>query len=171
MISQSYIQIIGQLPGKSYNMKKIVSVFIVLSFAFLAQAQDKPGFSFSFNHLAISVKDLNASAKFYADVLQLKEITNRSKLDGIRWFAFGNGQELHLISIIKEPVTINKALHLGLTSPAFDEFIKTLEEKKVLYSDWPGTPNKVNIRADGIKQVFFQDPDGYWIEVNNTAQK
>lgn len=159
------------MPNKPTNMKKIFLSLIALSFTCLAMAQDKPGFSFSFNHLAISVKDLNASAKFYADVLQLKEITNRSKLDGIRWFAFGNGQELHLISIIKEPVTINKALHLGLTSPAFDEFIKALEANKVVFSDWPGTPNKVNVRADGIKQVFFQDPDGYWIEVNNTAQK
>ncbi len=42
---------------------------------------------------------------------------------------------------------------------------------KIAYSDWPGTPNKVNIRADGMKQVFFQDPDGYWIEVNSVAQK
>ena len=41
----------------------------------------------------------------------------------------------------------------------------------VTYSDWPGTPNTINIRADGIKQIFFQDPDGYWIEVNNVAQK
>jgi lactoylglutathione lyase len=159
------------LPNKTTNMKKIFLSLIALSLTCLAMAQDKPGFSFSFNHLAISVKDLNASAKFYADVLQLKEITNRSKLDGIRWFAFGNGQELHLISIIKEPVTINKALHLGLTSPAFDEFMKVLEVNKVVYSDWPGTPNKVTVRADGIKQLYFQDPDGYWIEVNNTAQK
>ncbi len=38
---------------------------------------------------------------------------------------------------------------------------------KIAYSDWPGKPNTVNIRADGIKQIYFQDPDGYWLEVNN----
>lgn len=27
------------------------------------------------------------------------------------------------------------------------------------------------MRADGIKQVYFQDPDGYRIEVNSVAQK
>ena len=42
---------------------------------------------------------------------------------------------------------------------------------KLVYSDWPGTPHKINIRADGIKQVFFQDGDGYWIEVNSDGQK
>ncbi|HZV69551.1 MAG TPA: hypothetical protein VFG10_08405 [Saprospiraceae bacterium] len=42
---------------------------------------------------------------------------------------------------------------------------------KITYSDWPGVKHKVNIRADGIKQIFFQDPDGYWIEVNSIGQK
>lgn len=148
-------------------------ILLVLAFACTGSlnAQSPGGFSFSYNHLALSVKNLDASAEFYTNVLKLPEITNRTKMDGIRWFAFGNGQELHLISILKENVTVNKAVHLGLTSPAFDDFIKLLDEKKVAYSDWPGTPQKINIRADGIKQVFFQDPDGYWIEVNNTAQK
>ena len=41
---------------------------------------------------------------------------------------------------------------------------------KITYSDWPGTPGKINVRADGIKQVFFQDPDGYWIEVNSVVK-
>jgi lactoylglutathione lyase len=31
--------------------------------------------------------------------------------------------------------------------------------------------NKINIRADGVKQIFFQDPDGYWIEVNSIGLK
>jgi lactoylglutathione lyase len=68
-------------------------------------------------------------------------------------------------------VTINKAVHLALTTPNFDAFIKTLDSMKLAYSDWPGSPHKINIRADGIKQVFFQDRDGYWIEVNSAGQK
>ena len=60
-------------------------------------------------------------------------------------------------------------MHLALTTSNLDDFIKTLNAMKIAYSDWPGNPQKVNIRADGIKQVFFQDPDGYWIEVNSIA--
>jgi hypothetical protein len=41
----------------------------------------------------------------------------------------------------------------------------------VEYSDWPGNLNKINVRPDGIKQVFFQDPNGYWIEVNSVGKK
>jgi len=25
----------------------------------------------------------------------------------------------------------------------------------------------VQLRPDGIQQIYFQDPDGYWIEVND----
>jgi len=134
-------------------------------------AQDNTSFDFTFNHLALSVIDVNKSAEFYKNVLSLTEITNRTKMDGIRWFSLGEGKELHLISTVKENVTINKAVHLALTSPNFDSFVISLDKKKIPYSDWPGNPNKINIRADGIKQIFFQDPDGYWIEVNSVAEK
>ena len=78
---------------------------------------------------------------------------------------------MHFVSILKEPVTINKAVHFALTTSHFDDFIKTLEAKNVTYSDWPGTPNKISLRADGINQIYFQDPDGYWIEVNSIGSK
>ena len=43
---------------------------------------------------------------------------------------------------------------------------------KVNYSDQIGKiPNKINIRGNRIKQVYFQDPNGYWIEVNSVWQK
>jgi len=114
---------------------------------------------------------VDRSADFYKKVLKLQEITNRSKLEGVRWFSIGENKELHLISIVKENVTINKAVHLALTTLNFDDFVKTLESLSLVYSDWAGTLHKINIRADGIKQAFFQDPDGYWIEVNSIGQK
>ena len=40
---------------------------------------------------------------------------------------------------------------------------------KLDYSDWPGNSGKINIRADGVKQIYFQDPDGYWLEVNSVG--
>ena len=148
-------------------MRKIIFLFLALSMSAYLCAQDNTSFDFTFNHLALSVKDVNKSAEFYKNVLSLTEITNRTKMDGIRWFSLGEGKELHLISTVKENVTINKAVHLALTSPNFDSFVMSLDKNKIPYYDWPGTPNKINIRADGIKQIFFQDPDGYWIEIND----
>jgi lactoylglutathione lyase len=152
-------------------MRKITLIIIALSFTLFLTAQDTTSFNFNLNHLALSVKVVDHSVEFYKNVLKLPEITNRSKLEGVRWFSLGEGKELHLISIVKEPITINKAVHLALTTSNFDSFIKILANRNIAYSDWPGTPNKINIRADGIKQVFFQDPDGYWIEVNSVGQK
>ncbi|MDP2362238.1 MAG: VOC family protein [Ignavibacteria bacterium] len=151
---------------------KITTIFLfAVMYIGVLQAQDVSTFNFTFNHLALSVKDVDRSAEFYKKVLNLNEITNKTKIDSIRWLSMGEGKELHLISILKENVTINKALHFALTTFDFDAFIKTLDKLKISYSDWPGIPQKINIRADGIKQIFFQDPDGYWIEVNSVALK
>ena len=152
-------------------MKKIALLTVITILTLQLRGQDNTSFNLTFNHLALSVKDVNQSADFYGNILKLQEITNKAKLEGVRWFSIGEGRELHLISIIKENVSLNKAVHLALTTPNFDSFIKMLEKMNVAYSDWPGTLNKINIRADGIKQIFFQDPDGYWIEVNSVAQK
>jgi lactoylglutathione lyase len=136
----------------------------------MTKAQET-AFGFSVNHQALSVKDLDKSVAFYSKVMGLTEITNRTGMPGIRWFSFTDGKELHLISTIKEPVQINKAVHIALTTASFHAFVKHLDVLKIPYSDWPGTTGKINIRADGIKQIFFQDPDGYWIEVNSVAVK
>ena len=151
-------------------MKRSVLFLLTIFLAGWLPAQDSSSFKFSIDHLALSVKDVNRSAEFYMSVMKLPEITNRSKIEGVRWFLLGDGRELHLISVIKENVTINKALHLGLSSSKFDDFVKILVALKIPYSDWPGKPNAVNVRADGIKQVFFQDPDGYWLEVNSLTK-
>ena len=152
-------------------MKKTSLLFLAFILSGFLQAQDAGTYNFTFNHIALSVKDVDRSADFYKKVLNLNEITNKTNVEGIRWLSLGEGKELHLISILKEDVTINKALHFALTTSDFDSFIKVLDEMKISYSDWPGTPQRINMRADGIKQIFFQDPDGYWIEVNNVSQK
>ena|SRR5689334_14896888 len=152
-------------------MKKIILLTVVSLLTFQLWGQENATFQLTLNHVALSVKDVNLAAEFYGGVLKFQEITNKTKVDGIRWFSLGEGKELHLISTIKENVLVNRAVHLAMTTPNFDSFVKMLEQKNVAYSDWPGVPNKINIRADGIKQIFFQDPDGYWIEVNSVSQK
>lgn len=149
-------------------MKRIVFFITALTFNIQLQAQDSIAFNFTFNHMALSVKDVDVSAAFYKNVFQLNEIKNRSALEGIRWISLGEkDKELHLISRIKEPITINKAVHLALTTQNIDAFAKRLDEMKIEYGDFDGKLHTINIRADGVKQIYFKDPDGYWIEVNN----
>jgi catechol 2,3-dioxygenase-like lactoylglutathione lyase family enzyme len=64
-------------------------------------------------------------------------------------------------------IKINKAVHIALSTANFDAFVQKLTTMNIEFSDFPGNLNKINLRPDGIEQVFFQDPDGYWIEVNS----
>ena len=46
-------------------------------------------------------------------------------------------------------------------------FTKHLDANKVGWYDVKVSPNKITSRVDGVQQVWVNDPDGYWIEVNN----
>ncbi len=151
-------------------MRILPFLFFAFFFPGLLPAQPGAPPAFSFDHMALSVKDVNRSAGFYTTVMLIPEITNRSQIPGIRWFKLEDGRELHLISVIKETVTTNKAIHLGLSMKHFDAFVERLNKLKIPYCDWAGKTSTINIRADGVRQVYFQDPDGYWIEVNSVNE-
>ena len=78
-------------------MKKSTILLFTLAMQIHVLAQDSIKFNCTFNHLALSVKDVDKSLAFYKEVFQLSEITNRTKMDGIRWLSLGEGKELHLI--------------------------------------------------------------------------
>jgi lactoylglutathione lyase len=147
-------------------MPKTFFLAIALALPGAPCAQEAPTTSVAFDHVALSVAELDASAEFYESVFGLKEINNRTRIEGIRWFSLGEGKELHLISVMKEPVKLNKAVHFALKTADFDGFLATIKAMHVEFSNFPGTVGEVSVRADGIRQVFLQDPDGYWIEVN-----
>jgi lactoylglutathione lyase len=48
-----------------------------------------------------------------------------------------------------------------------EEFIANLNKNEISYENWPGESNKITTRPDGVKQIYFKDPDGYWIEIND----
>lgn len=152
-------------------MKKITALLIVFVITGTLCAQNTNSYALKLDHMALSVKDLDRSVDFYTNVLKLSEITNLTRKEGIRWVSLGDGKELHLVSTIKGPVTINKAVHLAFKSANFDELILALKALKITYSDWPGKLDTITVRADGIKQIYIQDPDGYWIEINSAEQR
>jgi lactoylglutathione lyase len=151
-------------------MRGILILFFGFAFTSFMKAQDANSMKLTFNHLALSVRDLDKSAAFYKSVLQLPEIENKTKVEGRRWFSIGEGLELHLISMPAEKIVVTKTVHLALTTSTFDALLKMLDSKNVAYSNFAGT-DKISLRADRVRQIFFQDPDGYWIEVNSVAQK
>jgi len=151
-------------------MKKLVLIAVMVIASLYSSAQGNPEISMSFNHVALSVKNVDISAEFYGQVLGLEEIVNRTKKEGIRWLSLGEDKELHLISTVEGEITVNKAIHFALTTSTFDAFISNLQSRYMVYSSWEGEYGKITVRADGVRQVYIQDPDGYWIEINSVAQ-
>lgn len=126
---------------------------------------------FQFNHIAVAVKNVNETIAFYQKVFGFDEIENTASNSKTRWLSIGNGKELHLIPRQKGNTSPIKEIHFALATPNIDLFVEHLCLLKIPYSDWHGATNKVHVRKDGIKQIYLQDPDNYWIEVNNAILK
>jgi lactoylglutathione lyase len=50
-----------------------------------------------------------------------------------------------------------------------EKFIDNLNKNKVPFYSWQREEGKITRRVDGVQQIYFKDPDGYWIEINNDA--
>lgn len=120
-----------------------------------------------FNHMALSVFDLQKSASFYQDVLQLDTIPEPFKLGKHKWFEIGPGLSLHLVNDATEIKEHQRNTHLCFSVVSIDEIIARLNEFGVVYYNVQQEPGKVGTRVDGVKQLYIQDPDGYWIEIND----
>jgi lactoylglutathione lyase len=118
------------------------------------------------NHIALYVTNLPRSTTFYRDLVGLDTIPEPFRDGKHTWFSVGQGH-LHLIEGASEPVKHPKNTHLCFSVPSLDDFMARLDKAGIVYTNWPGTSKTPTTRADGIKQIYFQDPDGYWIEVND----
>jgi catechol 2,3-dioxygenase-like lactoylglutathione lyase family enzyme len=121
---------------------------------------------FRIDHISISVRDLDASARFYGETLGLAEIENKTRNPAIRWFAFDANRAIHLITSREAPPPDRPiSSHICLSTPNFDETLKVLAERGVNYMNLSREPGRYSFRADGVRQTYFQDPDKYWVEV------
>lgn len=148
-------------------MKILYILIIIFSIMTHSNAQTNP-FHLKKDHDAIEVKDMEASVRFYGGLLGLQEIPNGGLPDHIRWFQLANGVQLHLIESDNIPET-QKGVHMAFNTNRLEELMQFLKEKNIHFENWPGEPETTNTRPDGIRQIYFQDPDGYWIEVNDAS--
>ncbi|MDB5124617.1 MAG: lactoylglutathione lyase [Mucilaginibacter sp.] len=145
-----------------------------LKFWILAVAFSLPAFANAqnsnqpvFNHFALCAKNLRKTADFYSTVLQLQKIHHPFNDTLHVWFKIGEGTALH---VIQGDCSTNKhdiAIHLCFSVPDLNTFIKHLDKLNVKYGNWNGEAKKIQLRADNVRQLYFQDPDGFWIEVND----
>lgn len=123
-------------------------------------------FNIKKDHDALQVENLERSANFYAEVFGFKEIPNGGLPDHIRWFELGDKIQIHLIES-EEPIEKNKGVHYAWNTDKLPEIMESLKAKNIHFENWTGESNTTNTRPDGVKQIYLQDPDGYWIEIND----
>ncbi len=145
-------------------MKKIIFLLLIVPIIKYGQNNN----SMKFNHQALLVNDLNQSGDFYNNILGFEEIeVGAGQNPPKRWFKSDDGMEIHLISTKEKLKSIPKGVHMAFSVKNFDLFISNLKGNNITYGNWRGDKNQIQLRNDGYKQIFFQDPQGYWIEVNN----
>lgn len=118
-----------------------------------------------FDHFALYVSRLPVSFRFYQSLFGLEEIPNPFP-EGKRWLRMGPGLELHLVGGTPMPPGQCRN-HISFSVPDLDVMAGMLDDSGIVWSDFQGGAGKMRLRPDGVRQLYFQDPDGYWIEVND----
>jgi len=146
-------------------MNKALIIFGLILSPLFCVAQS---FNLELDHTTIQVENMKKSVAFYKNILKIKELSTpwpENLL--IRFFEIGNNQQLHIAQVDYGDIKLNKVLHLAFTVKDFDGYLKFLNDNDILYSNFGGEQKKIQVRPDGVHQIYFQDPDGYWIEIND----
>ncbi|MFB2551545.1 VOC family protein [Ensifer soli] len=122
---------------------------------------------YALDHMALLVRDVERSVAFYRNVLGLEEVDRKAGSANVRWMALGNGDTIHLIERDFGATHVTKDTHLALSTPDFDALVADLTGKGIAFEDWLGARGQVYLHRNGFRQIYLQDPDGYWIEVND----
>lgn len=107
------------------------------------------------------ISDLEASIKFYTDIVGLQRMERPDLGFPGAWFQLGENQQLHIIKLPNMDPTTGRPEHGGrdrhvaLTVDDFDTVRKALDEKNVVYS----------MSKSGRKALFLRDPDANAIEI------
>ncbi|MCR8561677.1 VOC family protein [Mucilaginibacter sp. BJC16-A38] len=146
----------------------VLTIICSIALPLLVKAQDANNANQPvFNHFALCAKDLKKTANFYRTVIQLKEIHHPFNDTVHVWLKIGEGLALHIIKGDCPQAVHNIGVHLCFSVPNLDAFIHHLDDMKIVYGNWGGEQKKIQLRADGVRQIYLQDPDGFWLEVND----
>jgi lactoylglutathione lyase len=153
-------------------MKKVILPFLMLAgiINFIPATVNAQKVTPSLNHIALYVVDLKKSTDFYKDFIGLDTIPEPFHDGKHTWFAIGPKSHLHIIQGAKAVQSKDMNSHLCFTVPSVEEFVAKVQKARIPYVNARGEASQVTIRVDGVKQIYFQDPDNNWIEINDARQ-
>lgn len=122
------------------------------------------------NHNAIYVTDVKASIDFYHNIIGLDTIPEPFHDGRHAWFSLGNNVALHIIQGADEKKEYYKNQHTCFSIASVEDFTNVLRDHNIPWEDRDGVKMTLTTRVDGVKQLWLQDPDGYWIEINDAKE-
>jgi lactoylglutathione lyase len=156
------------MPMRSFF--HIVTLSLLLAGCASAPAPRSPANS-QLDHVSICVADVDSSAAFYKSVFGLKELKNPFPGGGgVVWLDLGNGMALHIFGGRSSALNDVRERHLAITVGDMSRVTGALRSRGVVWQNFAGVAGQSQTRPDGVSQLFFRDPDGYWIEVNDALK-
>mmetsp|Transcript_42714 Transcript_42714/g.70474 ORF Transcript_42714/g.70474 Transcript_42714/m.70474 type:complete len:651 (-) Transcript_42714:246-2198(-) len=147
-----------------------------------AQGRQKRGLGkviYKANHIALIVKDVGRSATFYSNVMGFQQIRRPNFDRHGAWFTMGN-LELHLIKGVPLVHSGDDLIvgHISIETFDIEKVPGMLRQMGVPFRQNVSVPkgkdsgggigtNAANNNDMIVRQYFFRDPDGYYIEVCN----
>ena len=120
-----------------------------------------PKLNFLLHHSSLMISDLDASIKFYTEMIGLQQMERPDLGFPGAWFQLGENQQLHIIKLPNMDPTTGRPEHGGrdrhvaLTVDHFDVVRDSLDENNIFYS----------MSKSGRKALFVRDPDANAIEI------
>ncbi|MBG9375577.1 VOC family protein [Panacibacter sp. DH6] len=146
------------------NKSLLVLLIVVLSFSTsISFAQPRA----VINHVAIYVTDIQKSGDFYKNIIGLDTIPEPFHDGAHIWLRIGPGAAMHIIQGARAHKEYFKNDHTCFSVATVDAFIEVLKKNAIPFEDVSGNKNVYSKRPDGVKQIWLQDPDGYWLEIND----
>jgi YD repeat-containing protein len=114
-----------------------------------------------FNHVSVHAVDLDASVRFYTDVLGMEPVATPCFAFPVQWLRLG-AQQLHLF--VREGTPAREFHHIGLDVDDFEAVFAHvratgIQESSAFFSGIYELP-------DGSVQMYLRDPAGNLIEVD-----
>ena len=147
-------------------------VSLVLFVVLAGCAGPQPGtVSSRLDHVAISVANAKASAEFYRGAFGFADLKTPFGDDAdVVWLDLGGGVALHVFGGRKGDIANEHERHMAFAVADMARVTSFLTSKGIRWQNFDGVQGEMQTRPDGVRQMFFIDPDGYWVEVNDALK-